>query len=476
MTLDIRRSSLRRVLQNFSALSLAEAVRVGLNGIATIYLARTLGAESFGIYGFALAVLGYLTTIVDGGLTVLGTREIARDRSYHERHAKTFLGLRLVLAIVAFSMLLVFVIVINKGEQVERVILLTSFSLFTYALTLDWIFYGLEKAQFVAAASVLKVAVFVGAVLLLIRSAEHIWLAPLLQASGEAVAVVWLGSIYITRFGWLWPSLNWQAWRKLFLEALPIGLSQVMRIVNYSFSVLAIGFMLNETAVGWFVAAQKLVMFALGFGALYFIAYLPSISRTFHESLEYLQIFLSRSIYQTALFTLPLALGTTILAERLIALIYGADYGPSAQALQVLIWSVPVIVAGSHFRYALIAANLQRLKLVLDALSALTNIVLTVLLIPASGLLGAALATIIAEAVLTVLYYVFTVRRIAPLSFIGHWPRVFCATGLMGIAVWLTQNWGVPLAVAIGGLVYFSLLLAVGEIQPRQIVRLFRAP
>lgn len=466
---------MRRILRNFSALSFAEAVRACLNGIATIYLARTLGAESFGILGFALAVLGYLTTIVDGGSTILGTREIARDRSYHERHARTILGLRLALALVALSMLLVFVLLANKGAQVERVILLTGFSLFTYALTLDWIFYGLEKAQFVAAAAVLKVVIFVGAVFLLIRSAEQIWLVPLLQASGEAVAVAWLAGIYIMRFGWLWPSLDWRAWREQFIEAFPMGLSQVMRIVNYSFAVLAIGFMLNETAVGWFVAAQKLVLFALGFGALYSMAYLPSVSRAFHESLERLQNFLSRSIYLTALFTLPLALGTTILAERLIALVYGKAYGPGAQTLQVLIWTLPIIVAGSHFRYTLVAANLQRLRLVLDTLSALTNIVLTVVLVSAFGLLGAALATVIAEAVLTVLYYIFTLRRVVRVSLAGHWPRVFSAVAMMGVVVWLTQSWGMPVAIATGGLVYFGLLLAVGEIQPRQIVRFFRA-
>jgi PST family polysaccharide transporter len=473
MAADSRAVSLRRVVRNFSILSVAEAVRVGLSGLATIYLARTLGAEAFGIYGFALALLTYLTTVVDGGLTVFGTREIAQDPSRLQQQLRVITSLRLLLAMLALGVLVVFVVLLDKPALVKQVVLLTAFSLLADALLLDWVFYALERAEFVALASVLNTSVFAGAVFTLIHASEQVWLTPLLDAAGGSAATLLLASVFVARFGFILPSVDLRAWRDVFVQALPIGLSHIMRAVNYSFSVILLGFMLNETAVGYFVGAQKLVFFVLGFGTLYMYAYLPSISNSFREGVPAMQRLLSRSMRLTAMFTLPMALGTVILAPQLIGLVYGATYANSVQPLQLLIWSVPLVVLSGHFRPALIAANLQRLDLLWVTLSAATNVALNLFLIPSLGSAGAALAMVTAEAVLLLLGYVSIARRIAALTLFRDLPRPLLAAGLMAVAVSLVQNFGVAIAIAVGGLVYFAVLFLLGEIQPRQVVGLF---
>ncbi len=70
------------VARNFFALVSGEAVARLTAFATTIYIARTLGAESYGVIGFALAVILYLSRIADGGMEFfgLGIREIAEDR------------------------------------------------------------------------------------------------------------------------------------------------------------------------------------------------------------------------------------------------------------------------------------------------------------------------------------------------------------------------------------------------------------
>ncbi len=472
---DNRRASLHRVVRNFSALSVAEAIRVALSGLMTIYLARTLGVDGFGIYGFALALLGYFTTVVDGGLSVLGTRDIAREHVALQQRAKDILGLRLVLASVMLLALVVFTLLLDKPLLQKLVLLLSGSLLFTYALSLDWVFYGLEKAYVAAIANIIKIAVFAGTVVLLVSATEQVWLVPLLQAAGELLAIVFVLSVYIRFVGNPLPTINWRVWRELVVAVLPIALSHFLRVIIYSFSVIVIGFWLNNSAVGLFVGAQKLVLFISGFGALYFFAYLPSIARSFTEGRESMQRLLTRSIHLTALFTLPMSLGATIIAPQLFALIYPASFAEAVPAFQVLIWMVPCLMLAGHFRQALIAANLQRVDVIWVALSALLNVALNLILIPLYGLVGASLAIVVSEFVLAVLGYITITKRVVPLNFARKLLRPLIATLMMALVVWLLRFTSAPIEIGAGALVYFGLLFAFGEIQPKQLMSVFRS-
>jgi len=299
--------------------------------------------------------------------------------------------------------------------------------------------------------------------------------AAVLQAGGEVAAMLFVVGVFIRFVGNPLPTINARVWRELAITVLPIGLSHLMRVVNYSFSVIVLGLMLNESAVGLFVGAQKLVLFISGFGALYFFAYLPSIARSFTEGRESMQRLLSHSIHLTALFTLPLAFGATIIAPQLFALIYPAAFADAVPAFQVLIWLVPCLMLAGHFRQALIAANLQRVDVIWVALSALLNIVLNLILIPLYGLVGASLAIVISEFALAALGYIAIAQRVVPLDFTRKLLRPTIATLAMALVVWLLRFTNPPIEIGAGALVYLGLLFALGEIRPQQVVNVFRS-
>ncbi len=365
-----------------------------------------------------------------------------------------------MLATIAVVVLLIVTRVADRSPFARDVLLLSGLSLVTYALMLDWVFYGAERPQVVATASVLKVAVFAVGAVLLVHTPDQVWLAPVLQAAGEAAAPLLAGG-YIARFGWLVPSLAGA--RALVRRALPIGVSQMMRAVNYWFSVVIVGVLLDDAAVGRFVAAQKLMLLAMGFAALYFYAYLPLVSQVFDRGAAMLERLLARSIRLTALVTLPLATGATLLAPRVIEVLYGRGYAGSVPVLRVLIWAVPLIIFGGHFRQTLLAANLQAIDLRWSTTAAVTNVIASMALIPAAGLAGAAWATTLSEAVLVTLGYASVSRRIIHVRVARALPRPAIAAALMAVVVWLVAPFGLVAAVASGVGVYVAALVAPGE-------------
>ncbi|MGI8620142.1 MAG: flippase [Gemmatimonadaceae bacterium] len=466
---------LGRSVRNFSALSAAEAVKVGLNTVATVYLARVLRAEAFGIFGFALAALACLTAVVDGGFTVLGTRDVARDRSAVRALVSAIVSIRLVLAAAAFVLLLGFIAGTDLQPVVRRALLWSSLSVISTAFLLDWVFYGLGEVRAISAAAVMKAAVFLGIVLLAVHEPSDVWAAVVAQVIGELVAAGWLWAVYVRRFGSVARSVDWGAWFHRWRQALPISVGQILRAVNYWFGIIVIGLWLDPAAVGQYTSAQKLMLFLLGFASLYFLTYLPLIAGALQRDPGEVGQIISKSFSLTVSLTLPIAFGGTVLADEIVRFIYGPDYAASTLPFRILIWVLPLVIASAHFRNTVLAANLQRVDLGCVILSAVANVVANLALVPTFGAVGAAIAMTISEATLLVAEYVVVRRRIARPSIAARLPGPLAAATLMALAVWWARPMGLPAALGIGILLYFSLMCLFGALRPADVIKLFRA-
>ena len=122
--------SVRRTVKNFLSLSIAQIISQAGLFLVIVYLARTLGVANFGKIAFAQAVVLYFTLIANLGLNILGVREVARNRNSIDKYVSNILGLRLVLAALSFSLLLIFVWVINESAEVKYLIIFLVFPSF----------------------------------------------------------------------------------------------------------------------------------------------------------------------------------------------------------------------------------------------------------------------------------------------------------------------------------------------------------
>src|SRR3989339_767888 len=95
-------STTKGIAKNFSWLLGGAVLSSLINFFTTIYVARILGASAFGLFVFAQAFLMYLVLIVDSGLSILGTREIAKEKENAGTVSINILAVRLILAFFVF--------------------------------------------------------------------------------------------------------------------------------------------------------------------------------------------------------------------------------------------------------------------------------------------------------------------------------------------------------------------------------------
>jgi O-antigen/teichoic acid export membrane protein len=73
------RGSAERIGRNFLLLGVGKAGNLLLSFFVVTWLARKLRPEGFGLISFALALLSYFVVLAQGGLQLLGVREVARQ-------------------------------------------------------------------------------------------------------------------------------------------------------------------------------------------------------------------------------------------------------------------------------------------------------------------------------------------------------------------------------------------------------------
>ena len=89
----------------FAVLGLGEAVGRAVGFAGTVYVARRLGADAYGIVAVAAAVVLYFSHVADFSVEVLGARTIAADRGVIGKLVPALLGARLALAALCIVVL-----------------------------------------------------------------------------------------------------------------------------------------------------------------------------------------------------------------------------------------------------------------------------------------------------------------------------------------------------------------------------------
>ena len=386
-----------QVARNFLALGSGEALARLIGFAATVYIARTLGATSYGIVGFSFAVYLYLARIADCGMEHgLGIREIAADPRNIDWLAPSLMGVRmlsslmLVLAVVTLSILII-------PEPDGSVLATTGLLLLATGGNTRWIHLGLERTRFASLARAGGQVVMVVLVVSLVRGPGDLARVPLAQFIGDMLAGLMLAGWLSRRGHAIAIRIDWARVAPLLRRAASLVGSGLLGLVVYNSDLLFLRVFWGATDVGYYAAAYVLVSFLINLGTAYHQSLLPTLTRLAPQPRDEYRLYHTAMAHVFAV-TLPIAIGGYFLAPHIIAFVFGTAYGASAPALQLLVWSVPFLLARGVSKVALMARQREHQVLRSEMWATAINIGLNVFLIPRYGIMGAALSTVFTEA------------------------------------------------------------------------------
>jgi O-antigen/teichoic acid export membrane protein len=161
---------------------------------------------------------------------------------------------------------------------------------------------------------------------------------------------------------------------------------------------------------------------------------------------------------------IPLGVGTTLLAQRIIWVVFGPEYTPAVIALQILIWSVVLVYIGGPIGTLLQTTNRQRAVAKIVGISTLVNVVANLILIPEYSYLAAGAIAVFSTLISLTMQYVTCLRTgwsVVDRKFLISFGRTALASAVMGLFIYFLGNMTLLLLIPLAILLYFATLFAL---------------
>lgn len=384
----------RLILKNMLSLSVAEIAKQGLMVIFTIYIARVLSPEGFGIINFAKAFVMYFILVVSLGYDTYGTREIAKNKSSLQKNVNSIFTIRLILSTIAYIIFLLIVFFLDKPDLVKIVLIIVGTQIFSNAFLLNWVYIGLERMEIVAIRQVAVSILNLVGVILLVHHPDDTIIAVIITSASLAINTIWLIIYYIREYGAIRLDFDWSYFKKMTRSSLRLGLIFfIITIYNY-LNINMLGFMKTNVETGIYSAAFSILLFSLVPSSIFQNAFFPNFSRA-EDKQDRIKI-MSKFSLLSYMFGSIIAVGLFTFADGIV-IIFGNKYLDVLPVIRIVMITVLIMYMNINFSSPLIAWKMESKVLYSIIAGGVTNIIANIILIPKYGAIGAGIGTILSE-------------------------------------------------------------------------------
>ena len=464
-------NTVQRIAKNSLVLLASNIISKILGFFYVMYIARYLGAEGFGILSFALAFTGIFSVFSDLGLGSLTIREVARDKSLAGKYFGNITVIKIILVIITFGLITITINLLGYPKQTVKVVYFLALSviLSSFSNIFNSIFQAYEKMEYQSLGQILSSALMLSGALFAISHGLDVIGFASIYFLVSAVALGYSFAVYTWKFSLPKLEIDWNFWKPTIKEALPFFLSAVVDIIAFKIDIIMLSMMKGDMVVGWYSAAYRLIEALMFIPATFAGAIYPVLSNFYVSSQESLKLIYKKSFKYLFIVGLPIAVGTTILAHKIILFIYKSSFTHSIIALQILIWTIPIIFLSYMFGTMLASVNKQFLALKINFLCMILNITINLILIPRYSYVGASIATVITTLLSFILFFRFLSKFIYKIQIHKYILKPIMASTIMGLFIFSFTRMNIFLLVCISIVIYFGVLILLKTFSKKDI-------
>ena len=374
--------------------------------ITAPYASRVLGVDGIGIYSYTQSYVTYFTLIAALGTETYGMREIARHRDDIQKRSLLFWEI----ALLGFSTSTVCIIVwgvwttLNQYYHVYYLVL--TFSLLGTMFDISWFYAGLEQFKYpVIQNSVFKILGTLS-IFIFVKQSTDLWKYILIMSSS-----IFLGNlsmwIYVPKFICKISFHDIKILKHLretFVYFIPTIAISIYTVLDKTL----IGLITRDTSEnGNYEQATKIINMAKTLSFTGINNVIQSRASYLFRDQKYDEVKKKIALSMDYLFFIGFGLcfGIIAIASRFVPVYFGDGYDKTVQILNVLAPLIIIVgmsncIGSQYYNPAGLRAKSAKYIIV----GSITNLVLNLCLIPHLKSIGAAIATIIAELLITVLY------------------------------------------------------------------------
>jgi len=385
-------------MRNILALVSGDAASRGLGFLVSVYLARVLAPDSFGLISVGLSVLAYLALVNGPGIQLVETRNAAASPDGLTRRVGSVLSMRLALVLPLLGLAMLAMPAINVPQASQAAILIFGLSLVPLALSLEWFFQGKEDFPSLTYSRVATMVAYAGLCVVIVRYPGDIVPTGIAYFAGCVIGAAWLIVAYSRRFGR--PRLTWEPgeWWTIFSQNAPVGAAAFLAQSSVNLPPIVTALLLGNAAAGIYSAAMKFVLIGLIGDRLVSSLFLPLVSRYVASRPAEVPHLVGVGIKSVGVGVIAGVFAACFLAEPAVSLVFGAGYVDAVPVFRILSLYVALTILNSLLTGTLVAFHGTGEYSKIMTAGALVLAAGAFLMTPSFGLAGMAWSVVIGEA------------------------------------------------------------------------------
>ena len=375
-----------------------------------IYVARYLGPDQFGVYSFAAAFVALFGAIAKLGLDGIVVRDLVNQPDKRDIYLGTAFWLKLIGALVTLLTLAIAVqFTSNDATTNLYIFIIASGLIFQSFEVVDFYFQSKVLSKYVSTARLIQLALSsVLKLYFIFIQADLFWFVLVSLIDQISLAFSLAFAYWRQKIGSFFGRFSVGIAKAMLRNSWPLILSGITVMLYMRIDQIMIKEMLGEREVGLYSAAVRLSEAWYFVPAIITTSLFPAIVSAKKTSEKLYHARLQRLYTTLVWMAIAVVVPMTFLSDWLITLLYGEAYKDAAQVLIIHIWGGVFVSIGVASGSWFISENLQRHAFYRTSLGAIINVILNLILIPIFGLIGAAIATVIAQSMAALFFDVFT--------------------------------------------------------------------
>ena len=404
----------RSFLVNASFLALMQAANTFLPLLTVPFLVRVLGIELFGQLAFVTAFMYYFVVLSDYGFNLTATRDISVHRHDLQEVSRIYslvMVIKLALLILSFVLTFALVLIIPTFFDHWPLYLASFLVVICQGFFPTWFFQGMEAMKYITYLSVFAKVFLTLGIFVFVSSPEDYLLVPLLTAMGFLLSVFFALYLIHIKYAVSFKKPTAESiWQSL-VDGWYVFLSQMKITLFSSTNVVILGAMSGPVAVGYYVAAEK-IMRALALAQTPITSALfPLIAKKMNDDKPAAMKKLKSIAYMGSALYLGILGVVYLLSDIMIDLLYGDDMQASVWVLKVML-IIPLFIFLNNIFGTQILLNTGRQKQFFYVLlcAAIFSLVLCLTLTYSFSYQGTTIALLMTEIFIVLAFFSVTYR------------------------------------------------------------------
>lgn len=370
--------------------------------ITTPYLSRVLGAENIGIYSYTLSIVTYFILFGSLGISMYAQREIAYVQDDKYKRSKIFWEI-LILRFVTLSIsMVIYYFTYVNGTQYQMYYKILLIEIIATCFDISWYFQGMEDFKKTVFRNTLVKIISIVLIFLLVKRPEDLTKYFIIYVVSNLLGnmSLWL---YIPKF------LEKIKIKELHIlkhlkPTIGLFIPQIAIQVYTLLDKVMIGAIIDDKSeVGYYDQAQKIIKMLLTVVTSLGTVMIPRMANTFaNGDMKQIKEYMKRSFRFVYIISIPMIFGIIAVSDKFVPIFFGNGYEKVAIIMKVICPILLIIglsnVIGSQY---LLPTKRQKEFTISVTCGAIVNFIVNFIIIKRYGAIGASVATVIAEFVVT---------------------------------------------------------------------------